>query len=82
MMRRTCAALLAFACSTLAAAADRCDAAKSLFAGLANRGLLQGAFVVDFGGGPSCEGAHGRKHAARDRPFHLRTLSDGSAQLR
>jgi len=78
-MRRAGVALLAFACTTLATADDRCEAAKSFFADLAARGLVQGAFVIDLGGDAPCEGAHGHADVERAIVFTTRTPSDGGS---
>ena len=79
-MERVGAMLLALACTAAAASEDRCATAKGLVAELAARGLFQGAFVMDLGGGaPPCEGAHGYADAERGVPFTPRTPSDGGS---
>jgi CubicO group peptidase (beta-lactamase class C family) len=79
MRRRAVAALLALACTTAAASGDPCTAARSLVAELASRGLFQGAFVIDFGGEATCEGAHGHADVEHGVSFTTRTASDGGS---
>ena len=79
MRRGGLAALLALACATSHAAADRCVAAEALVASLAARGLFQGAFVMDVGAAQPCEGAHGYADVERSERFTTRTPSDGGS---
>lgn len=71
-------AALQVSCASVVPSRD-CAQAQRLVAGLAARGLFQGAFAIGAAGGPRCEGAYGMANVEAAAPYTLDTTNDGAS---